>query len=331
MPPLPRFSALRSTRTRGSPSASTAPAVPSSLALSTTRISCASAERVERRVQRRQRGRDAGSARCTPAPRRTGRGSPSAAESTASRRWSSRLPASDGGARLPHLPGPARALPPGRGGRSRAGRLRTLATTARASTARWSAAATAAPCSSRACRPAAELHDLYREMSDAEYLAEEHGSPRDRAAGARDDRAPRAGRAAARRRLRSRAAARRGAPHGLRSARAGALAHGRRLRARRARARRSHEEPVEAFAASRPSGFDVVVLADVIEHLEDPAAALDACAGLLADGGALCVITPGPVGAARTRWPASAGGATCPPTPACSRPARCASCWPRAA
>ena len=90
------------------------------------------------------------------------------------------------------------------------------------------------------------------------------------------------------------------------------------------------EQPVEAFAASRPSAFDVIVLADVIEHLEDPAAALDACAGLLADGGALCVITPGPVGAARARWPASAGGATCPPTPACCPAARCASCWPRA-
>ena len=38
----------------------------------------------------------------------------------------------------------------------------------------------------------------------------------------------------------------------------------------------------------------MIVLADVIEHLEDPAAALDACAGLLADGGVLCVITPDP-------------------------------------
>jgi hypothetical protein len=48
------------------------------------------------------------------------------------------------------------------------------------------------------------------------------------------------------------------------------------------------------------------VLADVIEHLEDPAAALDACAGLLADGGVLCVITPDPSAplarAAGARW-----------------------------
>ena len=39
-------------------------------------------------------------------------------------------------------------------------------------------------------------------------------------------------------------------------------------------------------------GYQVVVLADVIEHLDDPLAALDACAGLLAPGGALCVVTP---------------------------------------
>ena len=50
----------------------------------------------------------------------------------------------------------------------------------------------------------------------------------------------------------------------------------------------------------------MIVLADVIEHLEDPAAALDACAGLLADGGVLCVITPDPSAplarAAGARW-----------------------------
>ena len=40
--------------------------------------------------------------------------------------------------------------------------------------------------------------------------------------------------------------------------------------------------------------FQVIVLADVIEHLEDPLGALDACERLLAPGGALCVITPDP-------------------------------------
>ena len=89
------------------------------------------------------------------------------------------------------------------------------------------------------------------------------GSPRDRAAGAPDDRAPRAGRAAPRRRLRSRAAARRGAPHGLRSAGAGALTHGRRLRARRARARGARGagrgvrgEPAERVRRGGPRGRD---------------------------------------------------------------------------
>jgi SAM-dependent methyltransferase len=40
--------------------------------------------------------------------------------------------------------------------------------------------------------------------------------------------------------------------------------------------------------------YDVIVLADVIEHLDDPAAALRTCASLLAEGGALCVVTPDP-------------------------------------
>jgi SAM-dependent methyltransferase len=41
-------------------------------------------------------------------------------------------------------------------------------------------------------------------------------------------------------------------------------------------------------------GFDVIVLADVIEHLEDPVAGIDRCAGLLRPGGVLCVVTPDP-------------------------------------
>ncbi len=52
------------------------------------------------------------------------------------------------------------------------------------------------------------------------------------------------------------------------------------------------EEPVEAFVDL--DGFDVVVLADVLEHLDDPVAAVDRCAGLLRPGGALCVVTPDP-------------------------------------
>ena len=52
------------------------------------------------------------------------------------------------------------------------------------------------------------------------------------------------------------------------------------------------EQPVEAFVDL--DGFDVVVLADVIEHLDDPVAAVDRCAGLLRPGGVLCVVTPDP-------------------------------------
>ena len=69
----------------------------------------------------------------------------------------------------------------------------------------------------------------------------------------------------------------------------------------------------------------MIVLADVIEHLDDPAGALRTCAALLADGGALCVVTPDPSSPTRAlagaRWWGS-----CRPTRACSRAARCASC-----
>ena len=55
------------------------------------------------------------------------------------------------------------------------------------------------------------------------------------------------------------------------------------------------EEPLERFAGTQPEGrFQVVVLADVLEHLDDPVEAIAACERLLAPGGALCVITPDP-------------------------------------
>jgi glycosyl transferase family 2/methyltransferase family protein len=52
------------------------------------------------------------------------------------------------------------------------------------------------------------------------------------------------------------------------------------------------EAPVEDFADDE--GFDVVVLADVLEHLDDPVGAVQRCARLLRDGGVLCVVTPDP-------------------------------------
>jgi SAM-dependent methyltransferase len=52
------------------------------------------------------------------------------------------------------------------------------------------------------------------------------------------------------------------------------------------------EVPLEGFEAD--GEFDVVLLVDVLEHLDDPLAGLDHCAGLLAPDGVLCVVTPDP-------------------------------------
>jgi SAM-dependent methyltransferase len=43
-----------------------------------------------------------------------------------------------------------------------------------------------------------------------------------------------------------------------------------------------------------PGGFDVVVLADVLEHLDDPIAGVERCVALLREHGVLCVVTPDP-------------------------------------
>jgi SAM-dependent methyltransferase len=67
------------------------------------------------------------------------------------------------------------------------------------------------------------------------------------------------------------------------------------------------DETLEALARHVPEGaYQAIVLADVIEHLEDPLGALDICERLLAPGGALCVVTPDPSSAAArlagARW-----------------------------
>ena len=149
------------------------------------------------------------------------------------------------------------------------------------------------------------LHDLYREMSDAAYLDEE------------------AGRRATARRVLELIAAHVpsgrlldvGCSHGLLLDEARGMGFDvlglelSRTAAAHARDKLGlpvSEEPVESFASSDRERFDVIVLADVIEHLEDPAAALDACSALLAEGGVLCVITPDPSSltarAAGARW-----------------------------
>lgn len=139
-----------------------------------------------------------------------------------------------------------------------------------------------------------ELADLYRGMTDDDYLAEEEGR-----------------RATARRVLDDiRAHVRQGrlldvgCGHGLLLAEARQLgfeATGLELSASSARHARErldldvHEQTLAEFEAEGRAGtFEVVVMADVLEHLDDPVGALDAANRLLAPGGVLCVITPDP-------------------------------------
>jgi SAM-dependent methyltransferase len=137
----------------------------------------------------------------------------------------------------------------------------------------------------------AELHDLYRDTRDASYLSEETGR-----------------RATARRLLEligrhvpagrlldvgcgpglllDEARARGYDTVGLELSR-DAAAH-----ARDALGLDVRELPLEEF--DEPEAFDAVVLADVIEHLEDPVEGIERCARLLRPGGALCIVTPDP-------------------------------------
>src|SRR3954463_842805 len=70
------------------------------------------------------------------------------------------------------------------------------------------------------------------------------------------------------------------------------------------------EWPLEAFGqgtnGDSPGSFDAIVLADVLEHLDDPVAAIDQCAALLRPAGVLCIVTPDPSSAtaklAGSRW-----------------------------
>ncbi|RKQ93427.1 glycosyl transferase family 2 [Solirubrobacter pauli] len=143
----------------------------------------------------------------------------------------------------------------------------------------------------------AALHALYREMRDDDYLAEE------------------AGRRATAKRLLDLIAAHRpdgrlldvGCGHGLlldEARKRGYETVGLELSRSNARHAREalgldvREVPLEAFEhatnGDAPGAFDAIVLADVIEHLDDPVAAIDQCAALLRPGGVLCVVTPDP-------------------------------------
>src|SRR4051812_15638692 len=149
----------------------------------------------------------------------------------------------------------------------------------------------------------AELHDLYRDMADEAYLAEEPGR---RATGARllDLIAPFVPRG----RLLDVGcgpgllldeARRRGYETiGLELSRASAE------HARGALGLDVRELALEDFADE--DGFDVVLLADVIEHLDDPVAGIARCVALLRPNGVLCVVTPDPSSAtaraAGRRW-----------------------------
>jgi 2-polyprenyl-3-methyl-5-hydroxy-6-metoxy-1,4-benzoquinol methylase len=153
------------------------------------------------------------------------------------------------------------------------------------------------------------LHDLYREMADDEYLGEERG------------------RRATANRLLDLIGAHVpqgrlldvGCGHGLlldEARRRGYETVGLELsreaarHAREALALDVREVPLEGFSAGRngdsPGEFDAIVLADVLEHLDDPVDAIERCAGLLRPGGVLCVVTPDPSSAtarlAGARW-----------------------------
>jgi SAM-dependent methyltransferase len=145
------------------------------------------------------------------------------------------------------------------------------------------------------------LLDLYRAMRDDHYLDEEAGRRR-----------------TARRLL---AAIARHAPrgrlldvgcgHGLlldEARKAGYDADGLELSSHAAAyAREELGLPVREQTLAQVPGpsYDVIVLADVLEHLDDPLAAIDHCLRLLAPGGVLCLVTPDP--ASRTARVAGAG------------------------
>lgn len=155
--------------------------------------------------------------------------------------------------------------------------------------------------------PAGDLHDLYREMADDGYLAEEAG--RRATANWLLDHVAR--RAPSGRLLEV------GCGHGLlldEARRRGYETVGIELSAASAAHARDRlgldvrDVPLEDFVSARSERgrYDAVLLIDVLEHLDDPRTALEHCQALLAPGGVLVVVTPDPSSAvariAGSRW-----------------------------
>ena len=136
-----------------------------------------------------------------------------------------------------------------------------------------------------------DLHELYRDMRDGSYLAEEPGR---RATAARlldliAEHVP-SGRfvdvGCGPGLLLDEARARGYDTVGLELSR-DAASH-----ARDALGLDVRELPLEEFDDTE--GFDVVALVDVLEHLDDPVGGIERCARLLRPGGLLCIATPDP-------------------------------------
>jgi len=137
-----------------------------------------------------------------------------------------------------------------------------------------------------------DLHELYRDMSDAAYLDEAQGR-RDTANRLLDM----VGRYRAGGKLLDV-----GCGHGLlvdEARKRGWDAIGLELSSDAAAYARDRlgldvrEQTLESLRADE-GGFDAIVMADVIEHLDDPGAAIDRCHELLAPDGVLLVVTPDP-------------------------------------
>jgi SAM-dependent methyltransferase len=149
------------------------------------------------------------------------------------------------------------------------------------------------------------LEDLYREMDDTGYLAEEAGR-RATANWLLD---------AVERRRQPARMLEIGCGHGLlldEARRRGWETRGLELSSASAAHARDvlgldvRETPLETLGADERGRWDAVLLIDVLEHLDDPVDALRRCRELLAPGGVLCVVTPDPSSptarAAGARW-----------------------------